>query len=143
MAKNNQQAVSEVMTADAITIGSHGTLMDAAQLMRDHDIGDVIIADDSTPMGIITDRDIVIRAIAEGRDIDATEVRDVCSRDIATVSPDDTADSAVSLMRRRAIRRVPVVSDGRIIGIVGLGDMAVERDPQSALADISVATPNH
>lgn len=139
----NQQTVSEVMTDDAVTIGSRRTLMEAAKLMRDNDIGNVIVTDDSAPMGIITDRDIVIRAVAEGRDISATKVGEVCSRDVATVRPDDAADMAVSLMRSRAIRRLPVVSDGRVVGIVGLGDMAVERDPQSALADISAATPNH
>jgi CBS domain-containing protein len=139
----NQQTVSEVMTSDPVTIGSRQTVMEAAQMMRDYDIGDVIVTDGSTPMGIITDRDVVIRALAEGRDISVTEVGDVCSRDISTVSPNDTTDIAVGLMRSRAIRRLPVVSNGRIVGIVGIGDMAVERDPRSALADISAATPNH
>lgn len=139
----NQQTVSEVMTSDPVTIGSRQTVMEAAQMMRDYDIGDVIVTDGSTPMGIITDRDVVIRALADGRDMAVTEVGDVCSRDIATVSPNDTTDIAVGLMRSRAIRRLPVVSNGRIVGVVGLGDMAVERDPRSALADISAATPNH
>jgi CBS domain-containing protein len=139
----NQQAVSEVMTSDPVTIGSRQTVMEAAQMMRDYDIGDLIVTDDSAPMGIITDRDIVVRAIADGRDISATEVGQVCSKDVSTVSPNDATDVAVTLMRTRAIRRLPVVSDGRIVGIVGLGDMAVERDPRSALADISAATPNH
>lgn len=139
----NQQTVTEVMTSDPVTIGSRRTLIEAARLMRDYDIGDIIVTDDAAPMGIITDRDIVIRAIADGRDIAVIEVGDVCSRDLATVSPNDSTELAVELMRSRAIRRLPVVSGGRIIGVVGLGDMAVERDPQSALADISAATPNH
>jgi len=139
----DQRTVGEVMTADPVSIGSRQTLVEAAKLMRDHDIGDVIVTGDSAPMGIITDRDIVVRAIAEGRDIITTEVGDVCSHDVATVRPEESIEMAIEVMRSRAVRRVPVVSDGRIVGVVCLGDLAVERDPRSALADISKAAPNN
>lgn len=92
--------------------------------------------------GLITDRDIVVRAIAEGRDPGSTAVRDVCSSDVVTVTQEQDLDEAIRLMREHDVRRVPVVQDGRPVGILSLGDVAVEREPDSALADISAAPPN-
>jgi signal-transduction protein with cAMP-binding, CBS, and nucleotidyltransferase domain len=135
--------VREVMTSDPVTIGSHQTVTEAAQLMRDRNIGDVIVTNGSVPLGIITDRDIVVRAVAQGRDVAATEVGEVCTGDVAVVGPDDFTDMAVKLMRSRAVRRLPVVADGEVVGVVCLGDVAVEEEPRSALADISTAAPNH
>ena len=137
------QKVHEVMTDAPVTVTSQTTLTDAARLMREHDIGDVLVMDDSQLRGILTDRDIVVRAVADARDSDATTVVEVCSRDIIDVSPNDDADRVLLLMRARSLRRVPVVEEGRVVGILSLGDMAVERDPQSVLADISASDPNH
>jgi len=137
------QKVHEVMTDAPVTVTSQTTLTDAARLMREHDIGDVLVMDDSQLRGILTDRDIVVRAVADARDSDATTVGEVCSRDIIDVSPNDDADRVLLLMRARSLRRVPVVEEGRVVGILSLGDMAVERDPQSVLADISASDPNH
>ena len=86
--------------------------------------------------------DIVVRVVAEGRDPRATRIEDIASRDLTAVSPDDPVDRAVELMRERAVRRLPVVKRGKVVGIVSIGDLAVERDPGSALADISAAPPN-
>jgi CBS domain-containing protein len=110
--------------------------------MRDAGIGNVIIMDGEQITGILTDRDIVVRAVAEGWDPASTPVGEVASRDLTTVAPTDPLESAVALMRERSVRRLPVVEDGRPIGIVSLGDLAVERDPDSALGDISAAPPN-
>lgn len=136
------QKVHEVMTDAPVTVTSQTTLTDAARLMREHDIGDVLVMDDSQLRGILTDRDIVVRAVADARDSDATTVGEVCSRDVIDASPNDDADRILLLMRARSVRRVPVVEQGRVVGILSLGDMAVERDPQSVLADISASDPN-
>lgn len=90
----------------------------------------------------MTDRDIVVRGIAEGLDPRTNTLDDICSRTLTTVSPDDSIDTAVSLMREKAIRRLPVVKRGRPVGIVSIGDLAIERDRDSALADVSAAPPN-
>jgi CBS domain-containing protein len=130
------------MTDNPITVGAQTTLVEAARLMRERDIGDVFVVEDGRLRGIVTDRDIVVRAVADARDIKKTTAGEVCSGDLVDVSPDDDADRAVMLMRARAIRRIPVTSAERLVGVLSLGDMAVERDPRSALADISAATPN-
>jgi CBS domain-containing protein len=91
---------------------------------------------------VVTDRDIALRIVAEGRDSAATTLADVCSHSLLTVTPTDSVEEAVRLMRTHAIRRLPVVEDGRAVGIVSLGDLAIERDPDSALGEISSAPPN-
>lgn len=136
------QSVREVMTPDPVTIGSQASLTQAAQVMRDYNIGDVIVSDETVLLGILTDRDIVIRAVATGSDNNATTVGQVCSRDIVAIGPDEDVDRAISLMRGQSVRRLPVVEDERLVGMVCLGDIAVDHDPLSALADISLATPN-
>lgn len=136
------RAVQEIMTSDPLTLTATATVVEAARAMRDEAIGDIIVERDGSIAGIVTDRDIVVRCIAEGNDPDEVRVGDICSGDLVTVAPDDDADRAVELMRRRAIRRLPVVDDGRAVGIVSIGDLAVERDEHSALADISEAPPN-
>jgi CBS domain-containing protein len=116
---------------------------EAAETMRANDIGDVVVVDDNGAIsGILTDRDIVVRVVAEGRDPRATRIGDIASRELTAVSPDDPVDRAVLLMRERAIRRLPVVDKGKPVGIVSIGDLALDRDPDSALADISAAPPN-
>jgi CBS domain-containing protein len=101
-----------------------------------------VVEEEGRAAGILTDRDIVVRAIAEGRDPGSTTVGEVCSSDLTTLTPDQSIDDAVRLMREHDVRRLPVVQDGRPVGIVSLGDLAVELDPDSALADISAAPPN-
>jgi CBS domain-containing protein len=116
--------------------------MDAARVMRDSDIGDVIVIEGGSVCGIVTDRDIVVRGIASGKDPATTRLGEICSKDVTTMSSDTPVEEAVRLMRDRAIRRLPVVDGDRPVGVVSLGDLAVERDPSSALADISEAPPN-
>lgn len=107
--------------------------------MRENDIGDVLISDQDPMCGVLTDRDIVIRALAEGRDPASTMAGEIASSNLVTVSPDDPVDRAVELMPAHAVRRLPVCHDGRPVGIVSIGDLAIEQDPRSALADISAA----
>lgn len=134
--------VRDVMTADPVCLTPDTTIMDAARKMRGEDIGDVLVQEDGK-VCIMTDRDVVVRVIAEGRDPTNTSVGEVCSTDIATVSPDTPIATAVGLMRDKAVRRLPVVEDGQPVGIVSLGDLAERQDPKSALADISAAPPNN
>jgi CBS domain-containing protein len=134
------QTVSDVMTKDPKTVPGSTPLIEAARMMRDEDIGPILVLDNGQVEGIVTDRDIVVRGIAEGADPARTSVRDACSTDLETLSPSDSVDRAVALMRDKAIRRLPVVDEaGKPVGIVSLGDLAIERDPDSALAEISEA----
>jgi CBS domain-containing protein len=137
------QTVREVMTADPVQLDSSAPLVEAARRMRDADIGDVIVMDGGSMCGVVTDRDIVVRAIAEGKDPQAATLSEICSHDVVTVSADDSVERAIQLMRERAIRRLPVVEGGSPIGVVSIGDLAVERDEDSGLAEISAASPNN
>jgi CBS domain-containing protein len=137
------QTVREVMTDRVVTVPSTASLMDASRAMADNDIGDVVVVDDGNVSGIVTDRDIVVRAIAKGSEPKTTRVSDVLSGQVQTLGPEASIGDAVRLMTEGAIRRIPVVEGGRPIGIVSIGDLAVERDADSALADISAANPNN
>ena len=134
--------VAEVMTKDPVAVHLDVVLTEAAKIMRDHSIGDVLVISDGHLCGVLTDRDIVVRAVAENRDPRRTTVGDVCSADIAALEPDADATDAARLMRARAIRRIPVVSDGEPVGVVSMGDLAIERDKKSVLSDISKAPAN-
>src|ERR1041385_3260401 len=105
--------VREIMTPDPITLESSAPVMDAAQAMSDHQIGDVVVREKGKLCGIVTDRDIVIRVVGAGKDPKATRLSSICSHEVLTVSPDETASDAVKLMRERAIRRLPVVENGQ------------------------------
>ena len=137
-----RKTVRDVMTAKPVCCTPETTVMEAAHKMRSDDIGDVLVQDGGS-VCIMTDRDIVVRVIAEGRDPASTTLKDVCSTDVATVSPETPIATAIGLMRDKAVRRIPVVEDGRACGIVSLGDLAEREDPKSALADISAAPPNN
>lgn len=136
------QKVREIMTRAPVALRSSQPVTEAAKVMREHGIGTVLIVDDGQLKGLVTDRDIVVRAIAEVRDPAVTLVGEICSPDPITVAPDDDTDTVVQRMRERAVRRVPVVEDGHPVGVLSIGDMALERDERSALADISAQPPN-
>src|SRR5947209_91913 len=125
------QTVREVMTAKPLALQEGTTLVEAARAMRDHDVGDVVLLDDDQVTGIVTDRDITIRGVAEGMQPDETVLSQVASKKLVTVPPDASVEEAISLMREHAVRRLPVVEAGRPVGIVSLGDLAVEKAPES------------
>ena len=135
------RTIKDVMTPHPVTLPSTATVQDAAAQMAQQGIGDVVVVDgdSGTVCGLVTDRDIVVRAIAKEMDPKSTRLGDICSRDIITLTPDDSAEDAVSLMRTHSVRRIPVTDHGKVQGMVSLGDLAVDRDPESALADISRA----
>ncbi|HSH61564.1 MAG TPA: CBS domain-containing protein [Acidimicrobiales bacterium] len=147
------------MTTEPITTANHSTVLEAARLMRDANVGSVIVTEGETVCGMLTDRDIIVRAVAEGRDPGELKVGAICSPELTTVAPDDSVDDAVQAMKDQALRRLPVVDGDKPVGIVSLGDLAIlqsgwrqrvrssqylpkDSDAASALADISAAPPN-
>jgi CBS domain-containing protein len=133
--------VRDIMTPTPITLPLSATVADAARQMRDADVGDVLVVQDGELRGLVTDRDIVVRGLATGLD-GTTPIGELCSPQLLTVSPDEPTEVAADLMASGAVRRLPVVESGRPVGIVALGDLAVRRDPGSALGSISSAPPN-
>lgn len=134
--------VREVMTAAPETVTAETTIRDAAGIMERADVGDLLVVEGEQLRGIVTDRDITVRAVARGLDPTA-EVRQVLTPSAVSVSPMATVAEAIAVMRDNDVRRVPVVEAGRPIGVVSLGDLAISREPNSILADISSAPPNN
>ena len=137
-----KQLVRDVMSSTVVTVGADDTLLDASKAMADNDIGDVVVTEGDNLLGILTDRDIVVRGLAAGKSPNAP-ASEIATTELKTLTPDDDVAQAVRWMRKSAIRRLPVVEAGKPVGIVSIGDLAVERDPSSALADISGAEPTN
>jgi CBS domain-containing protein len=135
--------VDEIMARELAVLDVDATVADAARQMRDRDIGDVLVCSGEQLRGIVTDRDLVVRCIAAGQDPGQTRLGSLCSQDLATVPAGASTDRAIKLMKEKAVRRIPVVEDGRAVGILSLGDLAENRDPRSSLGVISAAPPNH
>ena len=121
-------SVRDAMTADPRSIGKSVSVVEAARLMREQDIGSLPITDDEQLVGMITDRDITMRVVAEAADPNATSVEDVYSRDLVSVAPDNDLEEALGLMARHQVRRLPVVEDGRLVGIVAQADIALSEN---------------
>jgi CBS domain-containing protein len=134
--------VRDVMMTNIQSVDAGASIRQAAAVMRDKGIGDVLVVADGNLRGIVTDRDIVVRALADGRQPDATAVGDVCSPELTVVDAQAQVEEAADLMGRHAVRRLPVVENNEVIGIVSLGDLARRNEPESALSDISAAPPN-
>lgn len=132
----------EVMTPNPAIFPATTTIADAARAMRNANVGDVLVERDGVLCGIVTDRDIVVRAVAEDRNPSDRHLGDICSRELTTLAPADSIEDAVRVMRDKALRRLPICDGDQPVGVVSLGDLAIERDPDSALADISMASPN-
>lgn len=132
----------DLMTPDPVAVLPTATLQNVALVMANGAIGDVIIVDDDRrPIGIVTDRDLVVFGTAAGRSPDSP-VSDLIGPTMHTVRPEATIDEVIAVMTGAAIRRVPVVEDGHLLGVISLGDLARKRDPGSVLAAISNAQPN-
>ncbi|MFI6427812.1 CBS domain-containing protein [Promicromonospora sp. NPDC050880] len=136
-----RQTVADVMTPAPTTVDAAQPLREAARLMAAENVGALVVTSDNTAVGVVTDRDLVVRGLAEGHGVDAP-VQQVASEKVVTVGHTDPVETAVEVMRSAAVRRVPVLDGDVLVGIVSIGDLAVERDPSSALADISDAEPN-
>lgn len=118
------QKVRDVMTPEPAALPLDAPLTEAARLMRDQGVGGVLVTQAGRLCGVVTDRDIVVRAVAEGRDLHGTRLDQICSAGVVTIGPDDETDTAVRLMRERGVRRLPVVEEGRAVGIISLQDVA-------------------
>lgn len=135
----------QVMTANPLTIRGDSTVADAAMAMASADVGPIpVVTTEGEVYGMITDRDITVRVVAQHKDPETCTVSEVCSSEVVSCPPDATVEQAAQLMRERALRRVPVVENKRVIGIVSLGDLALEGNKQvdEILTDISAAPPN-
>jgi CBS domain-containing protein len=137
-----KERVRDVMTTPPATLPSHQTVTAAARIMDAENIGDVIVTDDNQIVGVVTDRDIAVRAVAWGRDPNTTTLREICSDEPVVVESDTKLSEAAEIMGERAVRRLPVVDGGRLVGVVSLGDLVARQDPDSALGEISSAPPN-
>jgi CBS domain-containing protein len=122
--------VRDAMTEDPRSIGTSEPVVDAARLMREQDVGSLPVTDDQKLVGMITDRDITTRVVAEAADLKLISVGDVYSRDLISVEPDQDLAEALRLMARHQVRRLPVVEDGNLVGIVAQADVALRENEQ-------------
>lgn len=134
----------DIMTPNPITVDPQATLKEVATLMLEQDIGAVLVMEGERPTGIITDRDIVIRAVAYGHD-SGTAVTDYTTGDVFTMDADTSVEDAADEMGRQQLRRIPVTENGRVVGMVSLGDLAVRASgnaDEQALQGVSVPSDN-
>ena len=122
------KSVRDAMTEDPHSIGQSASVVEAARLMREEHIGSLPITDDEKLVGMITDRDITTRVVAEAADPKMTSVGEVYSRDLISVEPDKDLEEALQLMARHQVRRLPVVENGRLVGIVAQADIALREN---------------
>ena len=120
------KSVRDVMTPGVRTVSPAQSLADAAEVMKGEDVGSVPVVEEGRLAGILTDRDIVTRAVAERRDPQTVKVEEVASRDLVTVEPEQDLDEALALMARHQVRRLPVVEEGRLVGMLAQADVALE-----------------
>jgi CBS domain-containing protein len=140
----SEQTVQDVMTPEVVFLPADTTVDEAARAMREKDIGDVVITDGPALAGVLTDRDIVVRVVADRRDPCTTPVGEVATRDPAMIQVDAPVNEAAQLMRERSVRRLLVCdNDRRLVGIVSIGDLAARLDRSPALGEIGGASPNN
>ena len=137
--------LSEILTREVETIRPDTSVREAAQRMRSMDVGSLPVCDGRTLLGMVTDRDLAIRVLAEGRDPNATPVQDAMTPDVAFAFEDDDVQRAADIMKERQIRRLPVLDRERhLVGIVALGDIAMTgRDQVSGDALEQISQPSH
>ena len=132
----------DIMSAAPICMAPGESVSAAAKAMKQHGIGTVLVLTDGRLSGLVTDRDITVRVLAENRDPQATRLGEICSSELVVLGPDDDVARATRLVRERAVRRLPVLQDGIPVGVVSIGDLALEKDASSALSGLSSAPPN-
>ena len=134
------QKCSDVMTRDVVTCTPENTIADVARLMKTEDIGPVLIVDNeanNTLVGIITDRDIVLKVIADGQDANTTRVGDAMSKKLVTCRADDDINVAMQAMAQFQLRRIPVVEDNmRLVGIISQADVATRVDAPEKTGEV-------
>ncbi|MDP5273333.1 CBS domain-containing protein [Chengkuizengella axinellae] len=135
--------LKDIMTTDCVTVTSQDNIYEAAVKMKEHNIGIIPVVEGKKLIGVCTDRDLVIRGYAEKKS-GSTAVNEVTSTNIITASPETSIDDAANMMAEQQIRRLPVVENGELCGIVAIGDLAVrdifENEASDALSKISEPT---
>jgi CBS domain-containing protein len=126
--------IRDVMTHNPRTVSPQDSIQNAARIMRDEDTGVVPVVDNGKPVGVITDRDIVVRAVAEGGQLNRP-VRDIVTNELVAATPDMSVSEATELMSTHQVRRLPVVENNRLVGIVSIGDIAVKEGKDSRVGD--------
>ena len=132
--------VRDAMTASVRTAAPTESLADAAKAMKQEDVGSLPVVEDGRVVGVITDRDIVVRAVAEQGDPRSISVTEIASREVVTVEPEQDLDEALALMARHQVRRLPVVENGTLVGVLAQADVALEakeKDSGELLEEIS------
>ena len=132
----------DIMSPAPVCMAPGESVFAAAKAMKQHGIGTVLVLTDGRLSGLVTDRDITVRVLAENRDPLTTRIGDICSSELAVLGPDDDVEQATRLVRERAVRRIPVLADGIPVGVVSIGDLALDKDATSALSGVSSAPPN-
>ena len=128
--------IRDVMTPNPPTVSPEDSIQNAARIMRDLDTGVVPVVENGRPVGLVTDRDIVVRAVAEGRDPKTTKVRDAMTADVSYCYDDQDTEEAAELMEQQQIRRLPIVDrEKRLVGIVSIGDLAVKEGKDKRVGD--------
>jgi CBS domain-containing protein len=121
------KSVQDVMTSNPTSVEANSPVVEAARIMKQEDVGIVPLVESERLVGTVTDRDIALRVVAEGKDPRAVSVREIASTDLVTVDPQQDLDEALGLMARHQVRRLPVIEeDGRLVGIVAQADVARE-----------------
>jgi CBS domain-containing protein len=126
--------IRDVMTPNPRTVSPNDSIQSAARVMRDEDTGVVPVVDNGKPVGVITDRDIVVRAVAEDREMNRP-VRDIVTTELVAVHPDMSVQEATELMSEHQVRRLPVIDNDRLVGIVSIGDIAVKEGKDGRVGD--------
>jgi len=138
--ESGPEPVRNIMTTEVVALEATSPLRTAAEVMRDQDVGSVVVTDGGHVLGIVTDRDLVVRAAADGKEFGETTLGSVCTEEVATVEQSEAVEGAARVMRDKAIRRVVVTEEGdRPVGVVSMGDLARRRDQGSLLADVTAS----
>lgn len=133
--------VRDIMSAAPVCMAATEPVSAAAKDMKERGIGTVLVMAGARLDGLVTDRDITIRVLAENRDPRTTLLGEICSGEVAGLSPDDDLEHAARLLRERAVRRLPVIAGGVPVGVVSVGDLVLSHDEQAALPEVSAAAP--
>jgi CBS domain-containing protein len=132
----------DIMSPAPACMAPADTVSAAAKVMAERGVGTVVVLTDGQLRGLLTTRDITVRVLAENRDPQTTRIGEICSTDVAVLGPDDNVDQAAQLVRERAVRRIPVLRDGVPVGVVSIGDLALEKAGSSALSGAQAACPD-
>jgi CBS domain-containing protein len=132
----------DIMSSAPVSLAAIETAATAARAMKEHGTGTVLVRTGSEFIGLLTERDITVRVLAENRDPQSTCIGDICSTRLAVLGPDDDVEEAERLVRERAVRRIPVIRDGVPVGVVSIGDLALEKDGRAALAAVPATLPD-